>query len=127
MFLKPDIEKIPSKKRNGFRSKRSTILQILTTHRIRAKNLVAILLFVDFSRVFDSIQRDKMEQILQAYGFPKETITVIWILLRNIKEKVRSSVEDTDFDIVTCVLQGDTFASYLFIIYLHTSNIDKSY
>ena len=30
------------------------------------KNLLAILLFVDFTKAFDSIHRGKMEQILQA-------------------------------------------------------------
>ena len=54
---------------------RSTIGQILTVRRIiegvRAKNLEAVLLFVDFSKAFDSIHRGKMEQILLAYGISK--------------------------------------------------------
>ena len=41
------------------------------------------------------------------------------ILYRNTKVKVRSPDGDTDdFDIVAVVLQGDTLASYLFIICL---------
>ena len=41
------------------------------------------------------------------------------MLYRNTKVKVRSSDGDTDyFDIVAGVLQGDTLALYLFIIYL---------
>ena len=41
------------------------------------------------------------------------------ILYRNIKVKVRSPDGDTEyFDIVAGVLQGDTLATYLFIIYL---------
>ena len=35
--------------------------------------LEAILLFVDFSKAFDSIHRGKMNQIFLAYGLPKET------------------------------------------------------
>ena len=35
------------------------------------KNLLATLLFVDFTKAFDSIHRGKMEQILLAYGLPK--------------------------------------------------------
>ena len=58
-----------------------------------------------------------MEQILLAYGLPKETVAAIMILNRNTKVKVRSPDGDTDyFDIVTGVLQGDTLAPYLFII-----------
>ena len=47
--------------------------QILTIPRIldvRAKNLEATILFVDFSKAFDSTHRGKMEQILFAYGLP---------------------------------------------------------
>ena len=50
-----------------------------------------------------------MEQILLAYGLPKETVAAITILYRNTKVKVRSPDGDTEyFDIVPGVLQGDT-------------------
>ena len=58
-----------------------------------------------------------MEQILLAYGLPKETVAAITILYRNTKVKVLSPDEDTEyFDIVVGVLQGDTLSPYLFII-----------
>ena len=110
------------KNQNGFRRNRSTTSQILTIHRIlegvRAKKkLQATILFVDFTKAFDSIHRGKMEQILQAYGLPKETVTAIMILYRNTKVKVRSPDGDTDyFDIVAGILQGNTLAPYLFIM-----------
>ena len=70
-----------------------------------------------------------MEQILLAYGIPKETVTAIMILYRNIKVKVRSPDGNTDyFDIVGRVLQGDTLVPYLFIIcldYVLRTSIDK--
>ena len=60
-----------------------------------------------------------MEQILLAYGLPKETVAATMILYRNTKMKVRSPDGDTEyFDIVAGVLQGDTLTPYLFIIYL---------
>ena len=60
-----------------------------------------------------------MEQILQAYGLPKETVAAITILYRNTKVKVRSPDGDTEyFDSVAGVLQGDTLSPYLFIICL---------
>ena len=107
--------------------------QILTIRRIlegvQAKNLKATILFVDFTKVFDSIHRVKIEQILLAYGLPKETVAAIMILYRNTKVKVCSPDGDTDyFDIVAGVLQGDTFAPYLFIIcldYVLRTSIDK--
>ena len=70
-----------------------------------------------------------MEQILLAYGLPKETVAAIMILYRNTKVKVRSPDGDTEyFDIVARVLQGDTLAPYLFIIcldYVLRTSIDK--
>ena len=60
--IKPKIDNILRKNQNGFRRNRSTTSQILTIHRIlgdvRAKNLQATLLFVDFTKAFDSIHRD---------------------------------------------------------------------
>ena len=77
------------------------------------------LLFVDFFKVFDSIHRGKMEQILVAYDLFKEIVTAIMILNQNTKVKVHSLDGGTDFfDIVAVVLQGDTLAPYLFIIRL---------
>ena len=94
---------------------------------VRAKNLQATLLFVDFTKAFNSIHRGKMEQILLAYGLPKETGAAIRILYRNTK--VHSLDGDTEyFDIVAGVQKGDMVAPYLFIIcldYVLRTSIDK--
>ena len=70
-----------------------------------------------------------MEQILLPYGITKETVAAITILYRNTKVKVRSPDGDTEyFDIVAGVLQEDTLAPYLYIIYLDyvlRTSIDK--
>ena len=70
-----------------------------------------------------------MEQILLAYGLPKETVAAIMMLYKNQKVRVRSPDRDTDyFGIVAGVLQGDTLAPYLFIIcldYMLGTSIDK--
>ena len=115
--IEPKIDNILRKNQNGFRRNRSTTSQILTLRRIleglRAKNLPATILFVDFAKAFDSIHRGKMEQVLLAYGLPKETVVAITILYRNTKVKVRSPDGDTDyFDIVAGVLQEETLAPY---------------
>ena len=70
-----------------------------------------------------------MEQILLAYGIPKETVAAITILYRNTKVKVRSPDGDTEyFDIVAGVLKGDALAPYIIIIcldYVLRTSIDK--
>ena len=121
------------KNQNGFWRNRSTTSQILTIHRILegvwAKNLQATLIFVEFTKAFNSNHRGKMEQTLLAYGIPKETVAAITILYRNTKVKVRSPDGDTEyFNIVAGVLKGDTLALYLFIIcldYILRTLIDK--
>ena len=118
--VKPEIEKILRKNQNGFWRNQSTTLQILMNHRIIegvwAKNLKATLLFMDFSKAFDSIHRGKMEQIFLAYGLLQETVTALWMLYSNTKVKIYSPDEDIDFfNIVAGVQQGDTLALYLFI------------
>ena len=121
--IEPKIDNILRKNQNGFRINTSTTSQILTIRRIlegvRAKKLQTTLLFVDFTKAFDSIHRGKMEQILLAYGLPKETVAAITILCSNTKVKVRLPDGDTEyFDIVAEVLLGDTLDPYLFIICL---------
>ena len=131
--IEPKIDNILRKNQNGFRRNWYTTSQILTIRRIlegvRAKNLQATLIFVDFTKAFDSIHRGKIEQILLEYGIPKETVAAVTILYRNAKVKVRSPDGDTEyFDIVAGVLQGDTLAPYLFIIcldYVLRTSIDK--
>ena len=97
--IEPKIHNIPRKNQNGFRRNRSTTSQILSTRRIllgvRAKYLQATLLFIDFTKAFDSIHRGKMEQILLAHGLRKETVAAITILYRNTEVKVRSPDGDT--------------------------------
>ena len=59
------------------------------------------------------------EQILLAYVLPKETVTGIMMLYRNMKAKVHSLNGGIDFfDIVAGLLQGDRLAPYPFIICL---------
>ena len=76
---------------NGFWRDRSKMSQILTIRRIlegvRATYLEATMLFVDFAKAFDSIHREKLEQILLAYGLPKETVAAIMMFYRNTKVK----------------------------------------
>ena len=106
--------------------------QILTICRIlecvHAKEFEATILFVDFSKAFDSIHRGKMEQMHLAYGLLKETAAAIMMTYKNTKLKVHSSDGDTDyFDIVAGVLHGDTLTPYLFIIcqdYMLRTSID---
>ena len=52
-----------------------------------------MLLFVDVSKDADSIPRGKMEQILLAYGLPRETVSALIMLYKNTQEKFAHWIE----------------------------------
>ena len=96
---------------------------------MKQKQLPAIIIFVDFSKAFDSTDRSKMEQIFEAHGIPNEIIKAIMIMYKNTEAFVRSPDDDTEFfNIIAGVLQGDTLAPYLFIIVLdyQLRNLDQN-
>ena len=92
-------------------------------------NLLVTILFVDVTKAFDSIHREKTEPFFLGYGRSKESVAAIIILYRNTKVKAHSPDGETGyFDIVAWVLQGDTLAPNLFIIcldYVLRTSIDK--
>ena len=96
--------------------------QSLTLRRliegITGKQLPAVLTFVDFSKVFGSIHRGKLMEILKAYGIPAKIVDAIDILYEDTEAQVITP-DDTDFfRILAGVLQDDTLAPFLFIIAL---------
>ena len=56
-----------------------------------------------------------MLEILKAYGIPEELVTAIIIMYAYTTAKVITPGAET-FNILAGVLQGDTLASYLFVI-----------
>ena len=99
--IEPKIEKILRKNQIGFLWNQSMTSQILTISQIlegvHAKILEATILFVNFSKPFDSIHRGKMEQIFLAYRLPKEMVAAIMMLYKNMKVKVHSQDGDRQF------------------------------
>ena len=118
--IRPYIDPILRINQNGFWQNRSTSGQILFVRRIiegvKAKNLPAVLLFIDFSKAFDSIHCQNMRKILLAYKIPEVTVKAIMMLYTDPSSMVRSP--DGDTEITSGVLQGDTLVPYLFIICL---------
>ena len=79
----------------------------------------AAIVFIDFRKAFDSIDRSIMFKILEAYGIPTETIEAIKVMYQNTSAVVITPEGLTEkFFINTGVLQGDPLAPLLFIICL---------
>ncbi|KAI8486591.1 hypothetical protein Bbelb_355660 [Branchiostoma belcheri] len=119
----PAVDPLLRRNQNGFRRGRSTITQILSLRRIieemRRCNKDLVLLFVDFRRAFDSIDRNTMFEILHLYGIPPPIIEAIKSLYTNTTATVVTSDGETSpFEVTAGVLQGDTLAPFLFIVVL---------
>lgn len=119
--IRTELDPLLRKSQNGFRPGRSTTAHILSLRRIiegvKAKNLPAVIIFIDFKKAFDSITRSSMYKILLAYGVPKKIVDLIKAVYINTKARVETPDGNTDlFDILAGIMQGDTLAPYLFII-----------
>ena len=75
------------------------VSQILALRRIleEAKNfnLEAILIFVDFKKAFDSVDRDKMFDILSLYGIPQKIIDAIKLPYTDAQSSVQTPDGET--------------------------------
>ena len=121
--IRPLIEEKLRMNQNGYRVGRNTVNHILAARRlvegVKNKNLSAVMVFIDFSKAFDSIDRKKMIQILSAYGIPKKILAAIEVMYSETFAKVISPDGSTElFKILNGVLQGDTLAPYIFVIVL---------
>ena len=95
----------------------------------QACNKDLALVFVDFSKAFDSVDRDKMFEILGLYGIPTKIINAIKVLYTDTISSILTSDGETEpFSILSGILQGDTLAPFLFIIvvdYVLRMSVDK--
>ena len=82
--LVPFVEPLLRNNQNGFRKGRSTLSQILSLRRVIEESDAAkkdlALVFVDFAKAFDSVDREKMFQILSLYGIPPKMIAAIRVM-----------------------------------------------
>ena len=92
-------------------------------------NKTAALIFVDFSKAFDSVNCDIMFEILELYGIRVEIIAAIKVLYTNTQATALTQDGETEpFDILAGILQGDTLAPFLFIIvidYIMRASVDS--
>lgn len=107
----------------GFRKGRSCVEQIfslksiLRVRALRGKNTVVV--FVDFKKAYDSIDRQTLYNVLEEFGIDGKTRAIIKQTLSETISKVKFQGEISEaFEIKTGVRQGDGLSPILFNVVL---------
>jgi exonuclease III len=109
---------------SGFRARRGTAEQVLAARllidRCRSRKKTATIVYVDFKKAFDSVNRSALSQILALYGVPPLIVNAVMALYGNTKSRVKLDLHtySDEFETTTGVLQGDSLAPFLFVIVL---------
>jgi hypothetical protein len=104
---------------------KSTLDQIHIIKQITEKshefNKDIHLLFIDFKAAYDSINRNKLWNVMCDLGVPEKLMRLIWACVQGSKCKVKfGNTILEDFDVVTGLRQGDAFSPALFNIALES-------
>ena len=121
--VQPVLDDYLRPEHNGFRPHRGTAQQILALRRVveeaKVHQMDLIVVFVDFRKAFDSVSRNAIKQVLQAYNVPVSLVNGIFALYEGTRATVITPDGLSDmFDTTSGVLQGDTLAPFLFVLLL---------
>ena len=110
-FLRPE--------QSGFRKGKSCIDLIFTLRQIIEQsnewNATAYILFIDFAKAFDSVDRSALWKILAHYGIPEKIISIIKMIYNEFQAKVICGTNLSDsFYLKTGVRQGCLLSPLLF-------------
>ena len=107
----------------GFRKERSCCDQIATLRIIVEQtlewNTSLYMVFIDFEKAFDSIDRNTLWKILRHYGVPEKIIKMIQVFYVGFQANVLHEGDMTEaFEMTTGVRQGCLLSPLLFLVAL---------
>ena len=116
-------KKLLSDEQNGFRKSRSTLDHLSTLTSLietrKAMKKDTFVAFIDFSKAYDSIPRDKLWSKLKQIGLCGRLYNALISLYKTVKSCVRINGISTDFFDVKCGLkQGCLLSPLLFNLYI---------
>ncbi len=95
----------------------NTLVNVLSDAKISEQNL--FMLYIDFSSAFNTIDHDKLLQIMYDLGFQTNAINVIEDLYTNASTHVKLLMGKTDaVNINRGTIQGDSLSPFLFLIFM---------
>ena len=108
---------------NSFCPLRSTGKHVLAWRRRIYEEVIATKFaslfstFIDFSKAFDSVDWNYIENIMLSYDIPVEIVDAVMSVYYGATAAVKSDGDISEyFDLGVGVLQGDTLALYLFVL-----------
>ena len=117
-------KKLISKQQHGFMSRRSTCTQLLECVNdwgIAIKNDLSVdVIYVDYSRAFDSVVHSKLLHKLQAYGFHGALLDWIAAFLTGRKQNVVLNRCHSEYhDVLSGIAQGSVLGPVFFILFVN--------
>ena len=108
---------------SGFRAGRSTVDMIFSLRQLQEKAIEQhrplYIVFVDFSKAFDTVDRPTLWKVLEIYGCPEKLVSIIQQFHSDMKAQVSVGGEPSDeFPVNHGVKQGCVLAPTLFSLYL---------
>ena len=121
--MKVAVDEVLRDEQAGFRKDRSCIDQIATLRIIVEQTIEwsspLYLLFVDFEKAFDSVDREAMLRILRHYGIPDKIINMLKVQYRGFTCQVLHGGTMTEpIEVKTGVRQGCLLSPLLFLVVL---------
>ena len=119
--IRDEVDKLLRREQAGFRPKHGTEEQIFILRNIIEQSLewntVLYLVFVDYEKAFDSIDRETLWKIMKAYGIPDKFIAIVKAFYRNSRAAVLHGDGKSDwFEIKSGVKQGCVMSGFLFLL-----------
>jgi len=121
--IKPLAEQVVGDYQSGFRQNRSTTDQIFIIRQLFQKsweyNKELHVIFVDFQKAYDSIDKTSVTEILKHFHFPRKIIHLVEASIRQTKVKVKvGNATSRMVEVRTGLRQGDALSPVLFNLVL---------
>ena len=119
--MKKEVEAILRDEQAGFRQERSCTDQIATLRMILEQSLEwntsLYVVFIDYEKAFDSVDRSTLWKLLQHYGIPKKIIRMIRLAYEpSTCQVIHGNTLTEPFTVLSGVRQGCLLSPFLFLL-----------